>query len=97
MLPRKVPNWLLVVLCVGSVGLYLLIKLWLINLPPLFIGADVVADVMMTVLVSFFTAFPFWWVIEWFQRRQRTLEVSVQQRFIIDNLTIQWNLSLIHI
>lgn len=94
MFPRKIPNWLLSTLWLGSLIPYLALELWLKRIPALFYGADVIGNLVSNCLLAFFTAFPFWWMIEWFSRRAKRLNIALLQRTFIDSAFNAWNEAL---
>ncbi len=91
MLPRHLPTWLLSLIWLVGLSPYLLIEFWLIELPPLFSGADKVGRLVGNFSLAFASAFPFWWVIEWFQRRARGVRVAQIQRRFIDSFFQDFN------
>lgn len=54
----------------------MLITFWLKDLPPAFPKADKVGELVAGFSSAFSTAFPFWFVIEWFQERKRRRHIA---------------------
>lgn len=76
---------------------YLVIKLWLMKIPAWFYGADVIAEIFTNALLAFFTAFPFWWLIEWFSFRKKTSETGAIQRRFLDEARVSLNRFIHHL
>lgn len=61
----------------------LLISLW--PCEPLFVykGNEKVGEIISDACLAFFSAFPFWWLIEWFDsRRSKAAIAEMQQEFV---------------
>lgn len=91
MLPKKIPNYLLVIVWLASLVPYLLIKLWLVRIPAWFYGADTIAEIVTNALLAFFTAFPFWWLIDWFQQSSRASTIAQIQRDFLNQCQTKFN------
>jgi len=91
MLPKKIPNYVLLIIWTAGTLPYVVITFWLKDIPAAFPKADKLGDLIAGFSSAFSTAFPFWFVVEWFTRRERVRELAQLQRAVIDGLITDYN------
>jgi len=84
MLPRSVLIWLLLVIWFAGTIPFIVITFWLKDIPPSIRGAGALSVLVAGFSSSFSTAFPFWFVIEWFLQRRKKEETALIQRTFTD-------------
>ncbi len=91
MLPRKTSNYVLLFIWVVGTVPYVVITFWLKDLPAIFPKADKVGDLIAGFSGAFSTAFPFWFVIEWFSVRKKREQLAQAQNAMIQSLVDKLN------
>lgn len=89
--PKRISLSLLLLIWLTGTLPYFLIEFWLCNLPALFHGAGKVGGFVADFSLAFSTAFPFWFVTEWFSRRTRQSEIALIQRNFLDRTLEDFN------
>lgn len=91
MLPRQIQGWILTVIWLITLIPPLVIKLW--EWDPVFVfrGSAMVGEIVSDVFLAFFTAFPFWWLIESFTRMKMRFDVAKVQREFLDRSARHFN------
>lgn len=86
MLPRDLPKWLIPSLWIGSLLPPLAIKFW--PWEPLFSyhANEKVGELVSEMFLAFFTAFPFWWIIEIYQRKFKQRDLAKKQLALLEDL-----------
>lgn len=95
MLPKKIPPYVLILIWLAGTVPYFVIEFWLSNIPAVFHGADNVGSFVADSSLAFSTAFPFWFVVEWFTRRSKRAETARVQRAFLDDALRAFN-HLVH-
>ena len=95
MLPKKIPLYVLVLIWWAVTFPYFLVEFWLSNDPGACNGADKVGSFIADSSLAFSTAFPFWFVVEWFTRRSKRAETARVQRAFLDDALHAFN-HLVH-
>ncbi len=91
MLPKKIPDWLLVAIWLLSLVPPLVVNLWLWDPVFTYKGNEKVGEIVSDMFLAFFSAFPFWWAIEAFQRRTRRIEIAKLQHSITKQTIFNFN------
>lgn len=91
MLPKKISNSQLILIWFFGLIPYLLIEFWPFNPVFTYAGNEKVGKLVSDCSMKFFTAFPFWWVIQWFERRRKAENTARMQRKFLDRVTKCYN------
>ncbi len=91
MLPKKIPQLLLILIWVIGSSFYFIVELWAKKIPRIYPGADVVGDYISKCSLTFSTAFLFWFLFQWLQGYYKRVSSAPKQRVVIDEIISGYN------